>query len=312
MIFFLNGQFVREEQAMVSVKDHGFLYGDGVYETLRTYHGKVWNVKAHIDRLFQSARGILLDVPWKKKEVERWIEETVKRNGELVAVTLRQAQGDNEVLNSQMVRAGRFLSRRQGTALRNDSIMEYKIRVTATRGANHFDFLTTKHPTICIAPEPLLPEPPEVYEKGVSVITFFMERIFPEVKSLNFLPAILARQAAEKKKAYEAIFVNRDCFVTEGTITNVFLVCGDELITPSEGVLGGTTREVILKLAKSVMRVRLRDIAKKELYFADECFLSNTIRGIVPVVKIDGKKIGNGRCGFWTKRLRTAFLTKTG
>ncbi len=268
MIVFLNSKFVDAKNAKVSVFDHGFLYGDGVYETLRTYNGKIWQLDEHLKRLKKSADLLHLKYAWTQKQIGDWVKMTVEKN----------------------------------------KFRESRIRITVTRGENGFDFLSTRKPTICIQVKELKAQKPVVYAKGVDAISFQMERTIPKAKSLNVLPLILAQEKMKKEKAYEAILVSEKGFVREGTITNVFMIRGGIIITPRSNILEGTTRETILKFAKSAgFKIQIVDFKLSELWKADEAFITNAPRGIVPVVKIDGKKIGVGRPGVVTKELMKEF-----
>lgn len=267
MVVFLNGKFVSESQAKISPFDHGFLYGDGIYETLRTYNGVVWHLEAHLDRLYQSAALIHLKLPWVQRRVIGWIEEVARRN---------------------------MRSRR-----------ELRIRVTVSRGVNQYNFGTSKKPTIFISTQILVPEKRAVYSRGVSVITVPLERILSQAKTISLLPFILAQQACAREGAYEAFFLNRNGCVTEGSVTNVFIVKRRVLLTPKDDILYGTTRTVVLEIAD--MPFKERAISLRELYTADECFITNAVKGVVPVVRIDGKKIGNGKVGVFTQKIMKAF-----
>lgn len=252
MVVFLNGRFVEEEKAVVSVFDHGFLYADGVYETLRTYGGVVWQMDEHLWRLEHSAGLVGVTLPWSLRKIGIWILETIVRNG----------------------------------------FPESRIRVTVTRGANGFDFGSSKKPTICIQVQKLIPELPDVYQRGVDVVSFSAVRTLPEAKTLSLLPMVLAQRFMRRKGAYEALFVDNGC-VREGTVTNVFAVIAGVLVTPGKGMLAGTTRDFLLKLARRQgMKARVRDLKLAELFKADEVFVTNAPRGIVPVRKVDGEKIG--------------------
>lgn len=307
MIVFLNGQFISENDAKISIFDHGFLYGDGVYETLRTYGGCIWQTEAHVRRLFQSARFIGLKLPWSQKKIVEWLKESVDRNYEVFENDEKMSCGD-----PAKVRFVELIHSMNSRVVKNVSISvfhnicpEFRIRLTVSRGVNHFDFTLAKHPTICIAPELIIEEPIEIYENGVSAITFPIQRFLPEAKSLNYLPSVLARQLMVRKHAYEAFFVNPLDHVLEGTISNIFLVIGDNLVTPKDGMLHGITRDTILRI--SPFPVVERKIFKSEFFDADECFLTSTVKGIVPIVKINGKKIGNGHVGKRAKAVIAAF-----
>lgn len=275
MFIFLNGKFIKPAQAKISVFDYGFWFGDGVYETLRTYNGKIWLLNAHLDRLLHSAEMISLKIPWSKKQIGQWIKKAVDKNG----------------------------------------FKESRIRITVTRGEidlqkGLFSGLAKGDPTICILVQELKELDPMVYKEGVKVITFEAERIFAEAKTIILTPQLLAKMAAEKKGAFEALLVDRNGFVTEGASTNFYIVKNGVLITPKDNILAGTTRDLILKIVRKTCRVDLRNITLREIYRADECFISNAPFGIVPVAKVDGKKIGGLEVGEMTKKIIMDFKSQ--
>jgi len=265
-IVFLNGKYVDERKAFVSIYDMGFLYGEGVYETLRTVEGKIANVDLHLKRLAGSAKLLKFPLP-SRVELAKWLQTTVDRNG--------------------------FWKKGQ----------ESYVRLTVTGGV-HDRGKDSHKPTILITVMRLPVVSNAVVERGVPVISYEIERVLPQAKTTNFLPAIVARRAMRKANAYEVLLVDRHGHVTEGSVTNILLVKGGRLITPELEMLGGTTRERILKLARRLkIKVEKRSIKLKAVYAADEVFVCNAPRGIVPVVKVDGKKIGRGKVGEVTQRL---------
>lgn len=262
MIVFLNGKFVEKSRAKVSVFDRGFLYGDGVYDVLRTYNGKVFNVQAHVERLLISAKAIFLKVPWSVKQLSQWIAQTVQRN--------------------------RF--------------SEAVVRIILSRGEKG-----AKKPTIVIFAASLQPFSRMLYERGICAATFALDRPLAHIKSLNRLPNVLAYLQPQSRHCNEVFFVDSKGFVTEGARTNVYIVKNGKVFTPPKNVLAGTTREL---LGKFVL-IHQRKIPLRELSRADECFISSVIRGVMPVVKINGKKIGNGKPGPITQRLQKQFSEVT-
>lgn len=262
MIVYLNGKFLNARDAKISVFDPGFLYGDGIFETLRTYKGKIWQMKEHLTRLYESARMRGWKLSWKPWEIVETVEKTLRRNG----------------------------------------FGESRIRISITPGL--------KQPTLFIWVQPFEKLPEATLERGVSVITFPLERPFPQMKTMSMQPLLIARAEMFKKNAFEAILINHKGCITEGTWTNIFIVKKKILSTPRLGVLLGTTRDTVLKIARSLFRIKQRDITRRELMNADECFLTNAPKGIVPVVKVDGEKIGTGRPGPVTKHLQKAFEQK--
>lgn len=264
----LNGKFVKEENAKVSVFDNGFLYGDGVYDTLRTYGGKVFGIEKHVERLERSAKRMKIRLPFKKKEIGEMVLKLVDKN----------------------------------------EFKESRIRITVTRGTGSKGFSECKNPTLLIHAVPLKPEPKSVYENGVDVITVRLERMAPEAKTTSLLPMILAHQEIDRLGVFEALYVDCRDFVSEGTITNLFMIKNGVVIIPKSNVLEGTTRSIILDLARGHgLKVVERDIKRRALYEADEVFITNAPRKIIPVKKIDGIKIGNGKPGVITKQLMKSF-----
>ena len=262
MIVYLNGKFINANDAKISIFDPGFLYGDGIFETLRTYNGEIWQMEEHLERLYESAkmRGWKLHV--KPSEIAEAVSKTVKKN----------------------------------------NFKESRVRITITPGV--------KQPTVFIWCQPLLALPKRVYSRGVSAITFPLERPFPQMKTTSMQPLLIARAEMLKKRAFEALLINSKGYITEGTWTNVFIVRKKKIITPRLGVLLGTTRSTVLKLAKKLFRIKFKDITRREVLNADECFVTNAPKGIVPIVKIDGEKIGTGRVGPITKHLMKEFEKK--
>lgn len=262
MKVYLNGRFLDGADAKISVFDPGFLYGDGIFETLRTYRGGVWQMREHLARLYESARMRGWKLPWKQEQLTVIIEKTVSKN----------------------------------------AFREARIRMMITQGL--------KEPTLLVWVTPLEKLPSSLYVRGVSAITFPLERPFPQMKTTSMQPLLIARAEMNRKRAFEALLINRKGCITEGTWTNVFAVKKKILLTPRLGALLGTTRDTVLRLARPLLRVRQRDITRRELMNADECFLTNAPKGIVPVVKIDGEKIGAGRVGPVTKHLQKEFDKK--
>lgn len=259
MVVYLNGKFLNARDAKISLFDPGFLYGDGIFETLRTYHGEIWQLEDHLARLVQSARMRGWKLSWNAEELAAAVQKTVRKN----------------------------------------NYPDSRIRITITPGA--------KQPTLFIWVQPLEKLPHSVYERGVPAITFPLERPFPQMKTISMQPLLIARSEMRKKKAFDALLINHKGNITEGTWTNVFIVKRKVLITPRLGVLLGTTRDIILKIARPLFRIKLDDITRRELIHADECFLTNSPKGIVPVVRIDSEKVGTGRPGPVTRHLQKEF-----
>jgi branched-chain amino acid aminotransferase len=279
----MDGEFVPEENAAVSVFDHGLLYGDGVFEGIRAYHGRVFKLEEHLDRLYDSAKYILLEIPVAKEEMAKVVIETCRRN---------------------VIRDG-------------------YIRLVVTRGKGDLGLDPKKCPkptVFCIAATIQL-YPPEFYEKGLDVITVPTRRSMPEalnarVKSLNYLNNILGRIEAGLNGVQEAIMLTSDGYVAEATGDNIFIIKDGTLVTPPPhlGILEGITRNTVMELASAMgTRVYEKVFTRYDVFTADECFLTGTAAELIPVVKVDGRPIGNGRPGAMTWELIRAFreLTKT-
>ncbi|MDK2821715.1 MAG: branched-chain amino acid aminotransferase [Clostridia bacterium] len=283
LIIYLDGKYVDEEEAKLSVFDHGLLYGDGVFEGIRAYHGRVFRLKEHIERLFESARSINLDPGLSKEEMTNVVLETCRRNN------LRDAY----------------------------------IRLVVTRGRGDLGLDPEKCPkasVFCIAAAIQL-YPAELYEKGLELVTVGTRRnapdaLDPRIKSLNYLNNVMAKIEASKAGAPEGLFLNKEGFVAEATGDNIFIVKEGQLITPPPyvGLLEGITRNVVMELAKEAgIPVYEKVFTRHDVYVADECFLTGTAAEAIPVVKLDNRIIGDGRPGPITKDLITMFreLTKT-
>jgi len=270
---YINGKFYPESRAKVSVFDHGYLYGDGVFETLRSEGGEVFKLDEHLNRLFNSAQTIKLRVPLTKEEIKEAVKETLKKN------RLKSAY----------------------------------IRVSLSRGRGELGLSpkSCSSPNLVIIAKGPKGYPLKLYQKGVEVITVSTRRsdpamLFPNIKCANFLWGILAKIEAEQRDAFEAILLNSKGEVTEGTVSNIFIVKESILITPPTyvGILEGITRNCVIELAKKIgIEVKEEIITCYDLYTADESFLTNTSLGIMPVVKVDGRVIGKGKPGKITRRL---------
>ena len=279
MWIFLNDRFVPREEALVSVFDHGFLYGDGIYETLRAYDGRVFMLQQHLARLQRSAKLIGLELPIPEKDWPNLVSDAIARNG----------------------------------------LHDAYLRITVSRGTGEIglDPALCPKPTVVIIAKPFQAYPPHLFTKGVSLVTTTVHRnlataLSPQIKSLNFLNNILAKQEATKAGAFDGLMLNAEGHLTECTTSNVFFVQGGRLCTPSVacGILDGITRDVVLTLARE------KNIPTEEHHYmpealrqSDEAFLTNTTFEIMPVCEIDGHRIGAGKPGQMTKTLHEAFRT---
>jgi len=274
----LNGQLVDEEDAKISVFDHGLLYGDGVFEGIRVYNGRVFENRAHLRRLYDSAKVIRLTIPIDIEAMERTVEETVAAN----------------------------------------NIRDGYIRLVVTRGVGDLGLNPSlcRTASIIIIASRIQLYPEELYEKGLKVISVTTIRnhplaIPPQVKSLNYLNNILAKIEANDAHAGEAIMYNHEGFVAEASGDNIFIVKEGVLISPpvQSGSLDGITRRVVIELAKKEsLPVVEKNLTRFDLYVADEFFLTGSAAEVIGVVEIDGRKIGDGRPGPVTKLLQKKFF----
>jgi len=277
----LNGKLVDREDAKISVFDHGLLYGDGVFEGIRSYSGRVFRLKEHIRRLFDSANGIRLEIPMTPEELAGAITGTLEANG----------------------------------------LKDAYIRVVVTRGVGTLglDPNRCQSPTVFIITDRIELYPPELYENGLEIITAATMRnhpnaVNPRLKSLNYLNNILAKIEAIDAGTLEAVMLNHQGFVAECTGDNLFIVRDGVLFTPpiAAGILEGITRDEIIAIAEDFgIKVREENLTRHDLYVADECFLTGTAAEVVPVVRIDKRTIGDGHPGPVTKRLLEEFHRRT-
>jgi branched-chain amino acid aminotransferase len=273
----IDGKLYDKADAKISVYDHGLLYGDGVFEGIRVYNGKVFEGEAHLDRLWASARAIRLNIPIGRDQLRAAMEETVRANG----------------------------------------LRDCYIRAVVTRGTGDLGInpLKSPRPTVFVIADYIAVYPKEWYEKGIAIITSSVIRNHPNalsarIKSLNYLNNILAKIEANDAGVAEAVMLNHEGYVAECTVENIFIVRAGEVQTPTatDGILEGVTRSVMLKLCQrlGVPCVEKR-LERHDLYVADECFLTGTGAEVMPVTKIDGREIGAGQPGAMTRRLIEAF-----
>jgi len=273
----VNDGLVDESEAKVSVFDHGLLYGDGVFEGIRVYSGKVFEPRAHIERLYQSASAIRLQIPVDAETLMGYMDTTVRAN----------------------------------------SIEDGYVRLVVTRGVGTLGLnpLICKRPQVIIIAATIQLYPPELYENGLRVVSANTVRnhplsISPQIKSLNYLNNILAKLEALDRDMLEAIMYNHQGYVAEATGDNVFVVRGHKVISPpiSAGSLPGITRTIVMRLARqSGYEVTEANLTRHDLYVADEIFLSGTAAEVIGVVEVDGRKIGSGRPGPVTRDLLKKF-----
>ena len=278
---YLNGGFVDKDKATVSIFDHGLLYGDGVFEGIRSYNRRAFRLKEHIDRLYESADAIRLKIHISKEEFTNAVLETLKVN----------------------------------------DLDDAYIRAVVTRGIGDLGLDPRKCPvpTIFIIADKIKLYPEEFYENGLPIITAKTKRnhpmtVDPRIKSLNYLNNILGRIDAIEGGTEEALMLDIDGYVTECTGDNIFMLQGDKLVTPNAdlGALEGVTQDVAIELAeKMVIKTEYVKMMPEEFFKGEECFLTGTAAEIIPVVKLDDKKIGAGVPGELTKKLRTEYRKLT-
>lgn len=281
MKIYINGKFVPRKDAKVSVFDHGLLYGDGAFEGIRSYKRRVFKLEEHMDRLYETAHTLMIRIPLTQKQMMEAIVATLEKNG----------------------------------------ISDGYIRVIITRGEGDLGLDPRKcygKPNVIIIADKITLYARELYNKGMAIITVPTvrnnpEALNPRLKSLNYLNNILAKIEANNSGYAEAIMLDHQGYVAECTGDNIFIVKHGVLSTPGQGRLQGITRDTVMALAKnSRITAEERFITRHEVYTADECFLTGTAAEIIPVVKVDGRTIGNGRPGAMTLKMMKMFHSLTG
>ncbi len=279
MKVYIDGQFYEKEDAKISVFDHGLLYGDGVFEGIRAYNGRVFRLSEHLKRLEESAKAIFLSLPIPIKKIEESLLESVRVNG----------------------------------------LKDAYIRLVITRGIGDLGLdmrKCKKNASVIIIADKIELYPPSFYEKGLDMITSSIrqrtpDQLSPAIKSLNYLPNIMARAEAVRAGAQEAILLNQQGYVSECTGDNIFYVQDGNLYTPPTyaGILDGITRGAVIDIAREKMGLKVEEklFTVHELYRADEAFVTGTGAEVVAAVKIDGHPIGSGVPGLLTKKIAQAF-----
>jgi branched-chain amino acid aminotransferase len=280
-LIYLNGKMVPDEEAVISVFDHGLLYGDGVFEGIRAYNGKVFRLVEHIRRLYESAHSIMLAIPLSQEEMIKSVVDTVNANN------LRDAY----------------------------------IRLVVTRGVGDLgmDPRKCKKAQVFIIADKITLYPEELYEKGLEVITVatrrnIAEALEPKIKSLNYLNNIHAKIEANRAGVLEAIMLTNQGYICEGTGDNIFIYRHGELLTPPAylGILEGITREAIIELAaREGIPLKEVPFTRHDLYISEECFLTGTAAEVIPVIEVDQRLIGSGKPGPITKKLIKLFRELT-
>jgi branched-chain amino acid aminotransferase len=285
MIIYIDGKFYPEEKAKISVFDHGLLYGDGVFEGIRAYEGRVFKLEEHLARLEDSAKAILLNLPWSREEIRKAVLETCQRN----------------------------------------KMQSGYLRLVVTRGKGYLGLSPDrcKKPTLIIIATDLELYPEKYYREGLKVVTGATWRqspaaLDPGIKSLNYLNNILAKIEGQQAGAQEVILLNSQGLVSECSGDNIFFLRNGVLITPklSSGALNGITRTTVLEIAREAgWETREDDVRRYDLFTCEEMFLTGTGAEIVPVVEVDGRIVGDGKPGKKTADLMKRYrklVTTTG
>ncbi len=278
---YLDGEFYDQAEAKVSVFDHGLLYGDGVFEGIRFYNGRVFQMEAHIDRLWESARSICLEIPISRQEMDEALLETIRQNG----------------------------------------LRDGYVRLIVTRGVGNLGLnpVQCKRPSIIIIASTIALYSEETYRRGLTVVTVPTRRmgpatLNPAIKSLNYLNNVLARIEANLANADEALMLNDAGNLAECTADNLFVVKRGQIMTPpiSAGALRGITRGVVFDIATELdIKISEPELTRHDLYVADEAFLTGTAAEVIPMIKVDGRTIGDGKPGEITKRTIARFRELT-
>ncbi len=277
MLIYLDGEFLPREEAKISVFDHGLLYGDGVFEGIRCYNGFVFKLDEHLERLYDSAKSLMLQIPIPIDEMKQKVLETLRRN----------------------------------------QLREGYIRLVVTRGIGDLGLDPDKcpNPSVIIIADKIALYPQNFYEDGLEIVTVSVRRNYPEainprIKSLNYLNNILAKIEAKQSGAVEALMLNNGGYVVECSGDNIFWIKNEIIVTPPPyiGILEGVTRNSVIALAHEAgFQVEERVFTRHDLYIADECFLTGTAAEVIPVVKLDQRVIGDGKPGKVTQKLIAAF-----
>jgi len=278
---YIDGKFYSEANAKVSVFDHGLLYGDGIFEGIRFYNGRVFRLEEHLERLWDSARSICLQVPISRREMTEAVLETIRQN----------------------------------------DLRDGYIRLLVTRGIGNLGLnpMQCKHPSVIIIAATIVLYHENFYRKGLTIVTCATRRsnpaaLNPAVKSLNYLNNVMARIEANLAGADEALMLNDAGNVAECTADNVFIVKRGQMFTPptTAGALRGITRSIVFEIAAELgIKITETDITRHDVFIADECFLTGTAAEIIPVIKADGRLIRNGKPGSITTRTIARFREMT-
>ncbi len=280
-LIYIDGHYYEKDEAKISVFDHGYLYGDGIFEGIRFYNGRVFKCEEHIDRLYMAAKAIFMEIPLSKEEMTAALLETIRKN----------------------------------------KLNDGYIRLVVSRGKGDLGLSPTKcpKPTVVIIADTITLYPEELYELGMKVITASTRRnspsaLDPQIKSLNYLNNILAKIEANRVNAPEAIMLNTDGIVAECTGDNIFIIKDNLVYTPPiyVGALDGITRKTVISICKDLgIEIYEKEFTLYNLYNADECFFTGTAAEVIAVTEVDGRVIGNGLAGEITKKLLKEFQKVT-
>lgn len=277
----IDGQYYDKQEARISVWDHGLLYGDGIFEGIRAYNGRVFRLQEHLERLYRSARSVLIEIPMSLEEMSEQVVDCVRRNG----------------------------------------LVDAYIRLLVTRGVGDLGLDPRKctRASVVVIADRISLYPPETYQSGLKLVVAgtrknAVDALNPRIKSMNYLNNILAKIEAIQAGAAESVMLDRNGFVTECTSENLFTVQQGVLFTPTPvvGILEGITRRVVIEMARSRgYRVEEAFMTTHDLFMADECFVTGTGAEILPVVELSGRPIGDGRPGALTRELLEAYRDLT-
>ena len=276
-VIYMNGEFVKKEDAKVSVYDHGFLYGDGVFEGIRSYNGNVFRLEEHLERLYDSAKSVMLEIPHTFEEMTQLVVETLRQN----------------------------------------KLKDAYIRLVVSRGVGNLglDPFSCAKPNVIVIAEPLSLFPKALYDSGIEIVSVASRRsrsdvLSPKVKSLNYMNNILVKIEASLAGVSEALMLNDQGYVAEGSADNIFIVRKNKLLTPPGyvGALEGITRNAIMEVAvEKGYQIEEGVFTRHDVYVADEVFLTGTAAEVIAVIKVDGRVIGDGKPGPVTNDLLEAF-----
>jgi branched-chain amino acid aminotransferase len=270
-IFYIDGTFVDENEAVLPVTDLAILRGYAVFDFLRTYNGRPFHLEAHLQRLRNSATLIGLDCHWSLEELTEIVDRTLSQN----------------------------------------NYPESNIRLLITGGDSEDSISPGQHPRLLVMVRPATSYPENWYEEGIKIITARLNRYIPGAKSTDYIRAIVTLKDAEAAGAIESVYVNKHDQVLEGTTSNLFIVHDNTVITPSEDILPGITRDVLLEILEPELPVILRPVSRQELLASEETFMASSTKEVVPVVQVDDHVIGNGLVGPVSRKAMEMFREYT-